>query len=817
MTETVKDLATKINVPVARLLQYFKDAGMTVTDENHAVTEDEKQQLLEFQKQSKKITLRRKRVSELTVSGGEGRRSKKVKVEVRKKRTYVKRAVVEEEPEPESVEPEPESVEASVEEPAVTAAEEETAIVPDASDETPVATEVPAETTAETTKKAGKKPEKKPSKDHEEDKNLKKTRKKEKSYDKGKKAKQTQYRYTLEESDEVELPRGRRRKKTKKQVAVEENITKHGFAKPTAPVVRVVPIPETITVAELAQRMSIKAAEVIKVMMQLGAMATINQVVDQDTAVIVVEEMGHTPKILKANALEEELVLSTETDKEQMTRAPVVTIMGHVDHGKTSLLDYIRRAKVAAGEAGGITQHIGAYHVETDKGMICFLDTPGHEAFTAMRARGAKCTDIVILIVAADDGVMPQTIEAIQHAQAANVPIIVAVNKIDKEDADPERVKNELSNHNVIPEEWGGDTMFQHISAKTGEGIDALLDSILTLAEVQELKAVVDAPARGLVIESRIDKGRGVIATILVQSGTLHKGDMLLAGFQFGRVRAMLDETGRQVTSVGPSMPVEILGLSAAPSAGDDVIVVSDEKKAREVALFRQGKYRDIKLARQRSTSIDSLFEQLGETDVKTLNILLKADVQGSVEALSEALQKLSTDEVKIKIVAGSVGGITESDANLALASKAMIIGFNVRADSKARQVVADEGVILHYHSVIYDAINEVKQAIAGLTAPKIKEEIIGLAEVREVFRSSKLGAVAGCMVIEGVVKRNKPIRVLRDNVVIYEGELESLRRFKEDVNEVRNGMECGIGVKNYNDVKTGDQIEVFAKVEVKS
>ncbi|WP_419419587.1 translation initiation factor IF-2 [Legionella sp. D16C41] len=603
--------------------------------------------------------------------------------------------------------------------------------------------------------------------------------------------------------------------KSEKYREAEEALT-HGFAMPTAPVIRDVAIPETITVAELAKRMSVKAAEVIKVMMGLGAMATINQVIDQDTAVIVVEEMGHRPKILKEDAIEQDLGNTLMQGSNQEGRAPVVTIMGHVDHGKTSLLDYIRRTRVAAGEAGGITQHIGAYHVSTPKGNITFLDTPGHAAFTAMRARGAQATDIVILIVAGDDGVKPQTIEAVQHAKAAKVPMIVAINKMDKPDVDPERVMNELSNYEVIPESWGGDTMFVNISAKSGMGVDELLDSILLQAEVLELKAHTDGAARGVVIESRLDKGRGPVATILVQNGTLHKGDILLAGFQYGRVKALVSDNGSQIDSAGPSIPVEVLGLSAIPHAGDEAVVVADEKKAREVALFRQGKFRDVKLARRQKSSIEGIFENMAMAETKVLGIVLKADVQGSLEAISDALVKLSTDEVKVQIVANGVGGITESDVHLAIASNAILIGFNVRADSGAKRLAEQESVSLHYYSVIYDIVDQVKSALSGMLAPQFKEEIIGIAEVRDVFRSPKLGAIAGCMVIEGTIKRNNPIRVLRNNVVIYEGTLESLRRFKDDVVEVRQGFECGIGVKNYNDVKAGDLIEVFETVEIK-
>ncbi len=623
-----------------------------------------------------------------------------------------------------------------------------------------------------------------------------------------------------EDEREIRHRRGKAKKrkvneKSEKYREAEEALT-HGFAMPTAPVVRDVAIPETITVAELAKRMSVKAAEVIKVMMGLGAIATINQVIDQDTAIIVVEEMGHKSRLLKENAIEDNLgdVLSKGSHME--SRAPVVTIMGHVDHGKTSLLDHIRRTRVAAGEAGGITQHIGAYHVITPKGKITFLDTPGHAAFTAMRARGAQATDIVILIVAADDGVKPQTIEAIQHAKAANVPIIVAINKMDKPDADPDRVMNELSVHEVIPESWGGDTMFVKISAKSGLGIDELLDAVLLQSEVLELTANTDGAAKGVVIESRLDKGRGPVATVLVQSGTLRKGDILLAGLQYGRVRALVSDNGTHVDSAGPSIPVEVIGLSAIPHAGDEAVVVPDEKRAREVALFRQGKFRDVKLARRQKSTLEGIFETMATEEAKVLNVVLKADAQGSVEAIADALVKLSTDEVKVEIIANGVGGITESDVHLAIASDAILIGFNVRADSGAKRLAEHESVSLYYFSVIYDIVDQVKGALTGMLAPQFKEEIIGIAEVRDVFRSPKLGAIAGCMVIEGVIKRNHPIRVLRDNVVIYEGTLESLRRFKDDVIEVRQGFECGIGVKNYNDVKAGDLIEVFETVEIK-
>ncbi|MBI1681758.1 translation initiation factor IF-2 [Escherichia coli] len=589
-----------------------------------------------------------------------------------------------------------------------------------------------------------------------------------------------------------------------------------GFQKPAQAVNRDVVIGETITVGDLANKMAVKGSQVIKAMMKLGAMATINQVIDQETAQLVAEEMGHKVILRRENELEEAVMSDRDTGAAAEPRAPVVTIMGHVDHGKTSLLDYIRSTKVASGEAGGITQHIGAYHVETDNGMITFLDTPGHAAFTSMRARGAQATDIVVLVVAADDGVMPQTIEAIQHAKAAGVPVVVAVNKIDKPEADPDRVKNELSQYGIMPEEWGGESQFVHVSAKAGTGIDELLDAILLQAEVLELKAVRKGMASGAVIESFLDKGRGPVATVLVREGTLNKGDIVLCGFEYGRVRAMRNELGQEVLEAGPSIPVEILGLSGVPAAGDEVTVVRDEKKAREVALYRQGKFREVKLARQQKSKLENMFANMTEGEVHEVNIVLKADVQGSVEAISDSLLKLSTDEVKVKIIGSGVGGITETDATLAAASNAILVGFNVRADASARKVIESESLDLRYYSVIYHLIDEVKAAMSGMLSPELKQQIIGLAEVRDVFKSPKFGAIAGCMVTEGTIKRHNPIRVLRDNVVIYEGELESLRRFKDDVNEVRNGMECGIGVKNYNDVRVGDMIEVFEIIEIK-
>ena len=628
------------------------------------------------------------------------------------------------------------------------------------------------------------------------------------------------------ERDDVKGSKNERESNRKNQKDGKFGKGKHGkkgaalqqaFTKPVQAVKTEVVIGETITVAELANKMATKATEIIKAMMKMGEMVTINQVLDQETAQLVAEELGHKVILRNENELEEEVLGDRDVNAEKVTRAPVVTIMGHVDHGKTSLLDYIRKAKVAAGEVGGITQHIGAYHVEMDDGkMITFLDTPGHAAFTSMRARGAKATDIVVLVVAADDGVMPQTIEAIQHAKAAGAPLVVAVNKIDKPEANPDRVEQELLQHEVISEKFGGDVQFVPVSAKKGTGVDDLLDAILLQSEVLELTAVKDGMASGVVIESYLDKGRGPVATILVQSGTLRKGDIVLCGFEYGRVRAMRDENGKEIDEAGPSIPVEVLGLSGVPAAGDEATVVRDEKKAREVALHRQGKFREVKLARQQKAKLENMFSNMAEGDVAELNIIVKADVQGSVEAIIQSLQDLSTDEVKVKVVGSGVGGISETDATLAAASNAIMVGFNVRADASARRIIEAENIDLRYYSIIYELLNDVKAAMSGMLQPEFKQEIIGLAEVRDVFKHPKFGAIAGCMVTEGVVKRNNPIRVLRDNVVIFEGELESLRRFKDDVSEVRNGMECGIGVKNYNDVKVGDQIEVFEVVEIK-
>ncbi len=844
---TVKQLAQVVGIPVERLLNQLQEAGLSISDELQTVNEEQKRTLLNHLKGGatrdansapERITLRRKSVSQVTV-GHDAHSGKTVNIEVRKKRTYVKRSSVNEQPEENTDIEDNEAIIDDViaaaelldtpEALAAAAENNEQEIVADSEGTigSEISSEMP-EVLEPVVFDTASKPEILPAEEIKTDKTAKKkqvgtveTEGSKPEFKKGKK--RSKYQPPSREENEQESLHSKRSKfkkrkgneKSDKYREAEEALT-HGFAMPTAPVIRDVPIPETITVAELAKRMSVKVAEVIKVMMGLGAMATINQVIDQETAIIVVEEMGHIARALKEDAIEHTLGDALSKGINSESRAPVVTIMGHVDHGKTSLLDYIRRTKVAAGEAGGITQHIGAYHVSTPKGDITFLDTPGHAAFTAMRARGAQATDIVILIVAADDGVKPQTIEAVQHAKAAKVPIIVAINKMDKPGVDPERVMQELTVHEVVPEPWGGDTMFVNISAKSGLGIDALLDAILLQSEVLELTAPTDGAAKGVVIESRLDKGRGPVATVLVQSGTLRKGDIILAGLQYGRIRALVSDNGSSVDSAGPSMPVEVLGLSAIPHAGDETIVVPDEKKAREVALFRQGKFRDVKLARRQKTSLEGIFENMTATEMKALNVVLKADMQGSVEAIADALVKLSNEEVNVEVIASGVGGITESDVHLAIASNALIIGFNVRADAGAKRLSEQESVAMHYYSVIYDIVDQVKAALTGMLAPQFKEEIIGIAEVRDVFRSPKIGAIAGCMVVEGSIKRNNPIRVLRDNVVIYEGTLESLRRFKDDVVEVRQGIECGIGVKNYNDIKSGDLIEVFETIEIK-
>ncbi|MWV11679.1 translation initiation factor IF-2 [Pseudomonas sp. R-28-1W-6] len=826
---TVKELAQVVDTPVERLLLQMREAGLPHTSAEQVVTDNEKQALLAHLKSShgekleepRKITLQRKTTTTLKVAG-----SKTISVEVRKKKTYVKRSPDEIEAEKQRELAEQRAAEEAArlkaEQEAARRAEEEARKQPSASAKPAEAASEAAVASvaapldvapvldaaaAERKKEEQRRPEKARSDDAERRGGDRKTTQHRPSVKEKAPAPRVAPRTVDEETDGFRRG-GRGKGKLKKR-------NQHGFQSPTGPVVREVSIGETITVGELSQQMSVKAAEVIKFMFKMGTPVTINQVLDQETAQLIAEELGHKVKLVSDNALEDQLAESLRFEGESFHRAPVVTVMGHVDHGKTSLLDYIRRAKVAAGEAGGITQHIGAYHVETDRGMVTFLDTPGHAAFTQMRARGAKATDIVILVVAADDGVMPQTQEAVQHAKAAGVPIVVAVNKIDKPDANPDNIKNGLAALDVIPEEWGGDAPFVHVSAKMGTGVDELLEAVLLQAEVLELKATPSAPGRGVVVESRLDKGRGPVATVLVQDGTLRQGDMVLVGVNYGRVRAMLDENGKSIKEAGPSIPVEILGLDGTPDAGDEMMVVADEKKAREVALFRQGKFREVKLARAHAGKLENIFENMGQEEKKTLNIVLKSDVRGSLEALQGSLSSLGNDEVQVRVVGGGVGGITESDANLALASNAVIFGFNVRADAGARKIVEAEGLDMRYYNVIYDIIDDVKKALTGMLGSDVRENILGIAEVRDVFRSPKFGAVAGCMVVEGVVHRNRPIRVLREDVVIFEGELESLRRFKDDMSEVRAGMECGIAVKSYNDVKVGDKIEVFEKVQV--
>ncbi|MFK8329623.1 translation initiation factor IF-2 [Pseudomonas sp. BJa5] len=830
---TVKELAQEVAAPVERLLQQMREAGLPHTDAGQVVTDNEKQALLAHLKSShkakveepRKITLQRKTTSTLRVAG-----SKSISVEVRKKKVFVQRSPEEIQAEQKRELEERRAAENAVREKAEAEArqraEEEARRQPAAAPAAaaapaPAAPAAPAPAPVIEVADAAPAPVAERKKDD--------VRRNDKARDEERRGGERRNEaprvsVKVKEKEKAPTPRaaprttdeesdGFRRGGRGKGKPKKRNV--HGFQNPTGPVIRDVQIGETITVSDLANQMSVKAAEVVKFMFKLGTPVTINQVLDQETAQLVAEELGHKVTLISDTALEDSLAESLKFEGETETRAPVVTVMGHVDHGKTSLLDYIRRAKVAAGEAGGITQHIGAYHVETDRGMVTFLDTPGHAAFTAMRARGAKATDIVILVVAADDGVMPQTREAVQHAKAAGVPLVVAVNKIDKPGADIDRIRNELSVEGVTSEDWGGDTPFVKVSAKMGTGVDELLEAVLLQAEILELKATPSAPGRGVVVESRLDKGRGPVATVLVQDGTLRQGDMVLCGSNYGRVRAMLDENGKPVKEAGPSIPVEILGLDGTPDAGDELSVVADEKKAREVALFRQGKFREVKLARAHAGKLENIFESMGQEEKKTLNIVLKTDVRGSLEALQGSLGSLGNDEVQVRVIGGGVGGITESDANLALASNAVLFGFNVRADAGARKIVEQEGLDMRYYNVIYDIIEDVKKALTGMLGSDVRENILGVAEVRDVFRSPKFGAIAGCMVIEGTVYRNRPIRVLREDVVIFEGELESLRRFKDDASEVRNGMECGIGVKSYNDVKVGDKIEVFEKVQV--
>ncbi|SQH77894.1 translation initiation factor IF-2 [Shewanella benthica] len=882
---TVEKLASEIGKTADRLVEQLSDAGIKKS-KSDTVSESEKQQLLNFLKKQHggdatptKMTLQRKSVSTLSV--GSGRDTKDVKVEVRKKRTFVKRdpaaeaaAKAEQETQAAAEMEAKAKSDADAKSAADALAQEKSKVAEEAKEKAKVAAAEKAKPVAQTAEEKAAKAESdklqsaqeqvaKSKADEEANAAAEAARKlaednstrwaeEEKQRKEAEKTgdhhitTSTEARAAEDTADANAEKRDRRPRKAPTSTpastgkgkrrggrdnrnsrnsrggrnsrharSVAPESMDHAFTKPVAVVKADVSIGETVSVSELAQKMAVKATEIIKTMMKMGSMVTINQVLDQETAQLVAEEMGHKVTLTRENELEHQVLADRDGNVEAVSRAPVVTIMGHVDHGKTSLLDYIRNAKVAAGEAGGITQHIGAYHVETANGMITFLDTPGHAAFTAMRARGAKATDIVILVVAADDGVMPQTIEAIQHAKAGKVPLIVAVNKMDKPDADAERVKSELSQHGIMSEDWGGNNMFVSVSAKTGQGIDELLEAILLEAEVLELKAIKDCMAAGVVIESKLDKGRGPVATVLVQEGTLKQGDIVLCGLEYGKVRAMRDENGQTIKEAGPSFPVEILGLSGVPAAGDEATVVRDERKAREVALYRQGKFRDVKLARQQKAKLENMFANMTEGVVEELNIVLKADVQGSLEAIADSLNKLSTDEVKVNIIARGVGGLTETDATLASASNAIMIGFNVRADAQARRVIDSESVDLRYYSVIYNLIDEVRDAMSGLLAPEFKQVIIGLAEVRDVFKSPKIGSIAGCMVIEGTIKKSAPIRVLRENIVIYEGELESLRRFKDDVADVRNGMECGIGVKNYNDVRVGDQIEVFETIEI--
>jgi translation initiation factor IF-2 len=832
---TIAQFADVLKVPVDKLLAQLDEAGIKVGSSDDTISDDAKLELLTHLRRAhgqeeptsgnaapRRITLKRKSQSELRLSGAQGR-SRTVNVEVRKKRTYIKRDVLEQQAQEEQEEldrkrkEEEELVESAKREQERLETEKEAAAKKEveakeqaeqarlsAEDEARKAADQVAAAEAEEKTRVEK---------AEQDARARRTKEKAKP-----KTKAGDTRYGRKELHVAGDKSGRRKRKTpmrRRPVSLSGD-TQHGFERPTAPVIHEVEIPENIAVSELAKRLAIKGNEVVKVLFNMGAMVTINQVIDQDTAALVVEELGHIAKPTTEADVDEQLLASEEKlTGDEVSRPPVVTIMGHVDHGKTSLLDYIRRTHVADAEAGGITQHIGAYSVETERGIVTFLDTPGHAAFTAMRARGAQATDIVVLVVAADDGVMPQTIEAILHSKAAGVPIVVAVNKIDRENSDIERVRNELSQHEVISEDWGGEQLFVNVSAKTGEGVDKLLESILLQAELMDLKAVADGPAQGLVIESSLEKGRGAVATLLVQGGTLKQGDMIIAGEEYGRIRNMFDEKQQSVKEAGPSSPAVVLGLSKTPSAGDDFLVVKNERKAREVAEFRRTKTREAKLASQQASKLEDMFSQMAEGSAEFISVIIKSDVHGSAEALRDALEKLSTDEVKVKVLSSGVGGITETDANLAAASNAVVIGFNVRADAAARTAIKESGVDVRYYSIIYEAIDDVKAALSGLLSPEIREQIVGLAEVKEVFSSPKLGDIAGSIVTEGYVKRALPIRVLRENVVIFEGELESLRRFKDDVNEVKSGTECGIGVKNYDNVQVGDQIECFERVEV--
>ncbi|GJM09492.1 MAG: hypothetical protein DHS20C11_17680 [Lysobacteraceae bacterium] len=866
---TVRQLADVLGLEVDVLLRQFAGAGIDITDPDAGVSNTQKQKLLDFLRKShgklesagpRKVTLKRKTVSELRVPGAAGR-TKTVNVEVRQKRTYVKRSVVAEQhtddPDREAAQKALEATRMEREKEenerlaAERAREEAEQAERDAEarriqeQEAQARAEAEAIAKAEAEEKARIEAEERSKREAEEreravaeqkeraeratrEAEAKAQEKKPAPAPDRKKKGRTDNRRGPRDGQNTRYGRAElhvvgehaaRRKGRRQRKSSLSTLDQHGFSRPTAPVIKEIALPEAIVVSDLAQRMSVKSTEVIKELMKLGIMATINQTIDRDTATLVVEEMGHSavdesPDDVEAELLVEAAQARSAEDGDEV-RPPVVTIMGHVDHGKTSLLDYIRKSRVAAGEAGGITQHIGAYHVETDKGVISFLDTPGHAAFTAMRARGAKVTDIVVLVVAADDGVMPQTIEAINHARAAETPLIVAVNKIDKENADLERAKSELAQHEVIPEDWGGEEIFVPVSALTGEGVEELLDAISLQAEVMELRANPNTLASGVVVEASLDRGRGAVATVLVQNGTLKQGDFILCGEVSGRVRAMFDERGEKIDTAGPSIPAQVLGLSATPNAGDDMLAVENERRAKEVAEKRQEKERETRLAQQHSAKLQNLFSQMGSEERLLVTLVIKADVHGSAEALRDALVSLTNDEIEVRVISSGVGGITESDATLAQASGAIMIGFNVRADASARRIIKDGDLDMRYYSVIYDALDDVKKAVAGVLGTETKEQIVGLAEVKDVFRSSKIGAIAGCIVVEGVVRQSNPIRVLRDNVVVFEGELESLRRFKDQVAEVKSGTECGIGVKQYNDIKPGDQVECFERIEV--
>ena len=833
---TISELAKVVGVDVDKLLSQVKDAGLPHKKADEIISNDDKNTLLQSLRGShgegegaaapSKITLKRKTLGTLKSASSSGR-GKTVNVEVRKKRTYVKRTEVEEEVVPEEpvavepaiVTPDPvvaaEAAIAAAAETAKATADEPVPAAPSAPAAAPIVPDVPSEEAASArADKPGAK--RKPATKKEIDDEAEKKRTQARTT-KGKPAKRQNRTlhvndaFVLEGGDSEGRRRGGRRGRNRLSGSTQ------AFEMPTEAVVRDIKIGEANKVTDLAQQMTVKAAAVVKALFKMGVMANINHVVDADTATLLVEEMGHRPNFVSEDALEEQLAesLAAEIGEEKITRAPVVTVMGHVDHGKTSLLDYIRKSTVASHEAGGITQHIGAYHVDTDHGMVSFLDTPGHAAFSAMRSRGAKATDVIVLVVAGDDGVKPQTAEAVQHAKAAGVPLVVAINKMDKEGADPDRVKNELAAMEVIPDDWGGDTQFIPVSAHTGDGVDKLLEAILLKAELMELTAYTDVPGQGVVVESRLDKGRGAVASVLVQNGTLRTGDIVLVGKEYGRVRALVDENGVNIKSAGPSIPVEILGLTGVPDAGDEFVVLADEKKAKEVAEFRRTRLKDSVQAMQQAALIDNMFAGIGKPNLSIFNIILKTDVRGTLEALTASLVAMNTDEVQVKVVSSGVGGISENDVHLAATSKAMIVGFNVRADKTSKEIIDNEGLQLRYYNVIYNVLDDVKAIMGGMLSPEIREEILGVAEVRDVFTSPKFGQIAGSMVIEGTIHRNKPIRVLRDDVVIYEGELESLRRFKDDANEVKNGVECGIGVKNYTDVRVGDKIEVYKTTEI--